>query len=193
VLAYSSACQISRTPPPPACQTPLHSHSVMGHPARPSPLNPEQFLLDYNEPRRYWNVFLLVTFRVLTAESVKVTAFWGTETCSVVKTDRRFGSEKCLHHQDDDTSSRDCTAQSSFVFPFTANKWNKNFFNCCCLWISVIIIENPCHSMQSFWCWECPRPGFEHATGDTQRRWPNSSLWNLTLFIIRKVALTDTV
>jgi hypothetical protein len=47
--------------------------------------------------------FLL--FPVLSAASIKITAFWDTALCSLVEVDRRFRSAYCLHHQDDDWGS----------------------------------------------------------------------------------------
>jgi hypothetical protein len=50
----------------------------------------------------------LVTFQVVTAASMKITAFWDIAPyCLVVQVDRRYGGENRLHHQGD---SRDYTA-----------------------------------------------------------------------------------
>jgi hypothetical protein len=40
-----------------------------------------------------------VRFQIFTAVSLKMTAFWATQPCSLVEVDRRFGGVYCLHHQ----------------------------------------------------------------------------------------------
>jgi hypothetical protein len=42
---------------------------------------------------------LLVTFKVLTAASMKISAFWDIVPCSLVRVDRRFRAPYCLYHQ----------------------------------------------------------------------------------------------
>jgi hypothetical protein len=42
-------------------------------------------------------VFFVVRFQVLTAASLKITAFCDIEPCSVVEVDRRFRGVYCLH------------------------------------------------------------------------------------------------
>jgi hypothetical protein len=41
---------------------------------------------------------IIVRFHVLTAESMKIRAFWDTAPCSL-GVDRRFRGAYCLHHQ----------------------------------------------------------------------------------------------
>jgi hypothetical protein len=43
-----------------------------------------------------------VIFQVITAESMKMRAFWDIASCSLVAVDRRFWSAYCFHHQGDD-------------------------------------------------------------------------------------------
>jgi hypothetical protein len=49
----------------------------------------------------YKLVTLHVRFQVLTAASLKMTAFWDVAPCSVVEVGRRFRDAYCLHHEGD--------------------------------------------------------------------------------------------
>jgi hypothetical protein len=46
-----------------------------------------------------------VRFKVLTAASIKVTAFWDIAPCSLVGVDRLFKGTYCHHHQGDAETS----------------------------------------------------------------------------------------
>jgi hypothetical protein len=45
-------------------------------------------------------------FKVLTAASMKMTAFWDIAPCSLIEVDRRFRGAYCVHHQGDDGGSK---------------------------------------------------------------------------------------
>jgi hypothetical protein len=47
----------------------------------------------------------VVRFHVLTAPSMKMTAFWDTVPCSFMELDRRLRGVYCLHHQNDGSTS----------------------------------------------------------------------------------------
>jgi hypothetical protein len=46
--------------------------------------------------------FIIVRFKVLTATSMKMTAFWDVAPLSLVEVDQCFRDAYCLHHQGDD-------------------------------------------------------------------------------------------
>jgi hypothetical protein len=46
-----------------------------------------------------------VRLQVLTAASMKMTAFWDTPPCSLVEVDRHFSGAYCLNHLGDDGGS----------------------------------------------------------------------------------------
>jgi hypothetical protein len=60
----------------------------------------------------------LVRFQVLTAASMKMTAFWNTAPCSLVEVDRRFRGAYCLHQGTSETfvyfneTTRSCIPES---------------------------------------------------------------------------------
>jgi type IV secretory pathway VirB3-like protein len=47
-----------------------------------------------------------VRFQVLTAVSMKMTAFWVAALCSLIEVDRRFRSAHCLNYQGPDDGSK---------------------------------------------------------------------------------------
>jgi hypothetical protein len=56
-----------------------------------------------------------VRLQVLTASSMKITAFWDVAPCSLVRVDRRFGGAYCLHHEGDECPDRPDDGES-FIY-----------------------------------------------------------------------------
>jgi hypothetical protein len=75
-----------------------------------------------------------VRFHVLTAATMKVTAFWDVEPCSLFEVDRRFRGAYCFHQQGDcseDGLPRKLSSSSPQTVQLPLLKFQEMFINLC--------------------------------------------------------------
>jgi hypothetical protein len=89
----------------------------------------------------------VLRFQVLTAASMKMTAFWDIAPCSLVKVDQCFRGSYCLHHQGDKCS----LSQKSVVFlPVVCSVVWGNLIGVSARWhyftLFLQFLERCCHS-----------------------------------------------